>query len=66
MQFDFEGIRAVLPHRDHYMLNRSKANRRTGLSQMQLQKCLEQYLTIPILHEKIAKSVVVQHEIGAP
>ena len=31
-----------------------------GLSQMQLQKFLEQYQTIP----KIPKSVVVQHKIG--
>jgi len=32
----------------------------TGLSQMQLQKSLEQYQKIP----KIPKSVVVQHKIG--
>ena len=31
----------------------------TGLSQMQLQKFLEQY-------QKIPKSVVVQHKIGVP
>jgi len=34
-------------------------NMRTGLSQMQLQKSLEQY-------QKIPKSVVVQHKIGVP
>jgi len=32
---------------------------RSGLSQMQLQKSLEQY-------QKIPKSVVVQHKIGVP
>jgi len=34
-----------------------------GLSQLRLQKSLEQYYKIPILHKK-NRSVVMQHKIG--